>query len=160
MEIAFYILAGMAVTSAILVVSLKNLVRAILALASLFLSIAGLYILLSAEFLGLVQILVYIGGVILLFLFLIMLTENLFEKNKVNLFQRITGVGLVLLLFSIIISIFMKQPFQAIPKTDYSIQELGKHLLTDYLVPFEVVSLLLLVALIGAIVIAKKEENK
>ncbi|MEK9148508.1 MAG: NADH-quinone oxidoreductase subunit J [Candidatus Desantisbacteria bacterium] len=159
MEIAFYILAGMAITSAILVVSLKNLVRAILALASLFLSIAGLYILLSAEFLGLVQILVYIGGVILLFLFLIMLTENLFEKSQVNLFQRITGIGLVLLLFGIFISILMKQPFQAIPKTDYSIQEIGKHLLTDYLVPFEVVSLLLLVALIGAIVIAKKEEE-
>jgi NADH-quinone oxidoreductase subunit J len=159
MEIAFYILSGMAVTSAILVVSLKNLVRAILALASLFLSIAALYILLSAEFLGLVQTLVYIGGVILLFLFLIMLTENLFEERQVAFFQRITGVGLVLLLFGIFVSIFMKQPFQVIPKTDYSIAEIGRLLMTDYLIPFEVVSLLLLVALIGAIVIARKEEE-
>ena len=159
MEIAFYILSGMAIISAVLVVSLKNLVRAILALASLFLSIAGLYILLSAEFLGLVQILVYIGGVILLFLFLIMLTENLFEKSQVAFLQRITGALLILSLFVIFISIFMKQPYQAIPNTNYSIQEIGKLLMTDYLVPFEVVSLLLLVALIGAIVIARKEEE-
>ncbi|MFH0775707.1 MAG: NADH-quinone oxidoreductase subunit J [bacterium] len=159
MEIAFYILSGMAVTSAILVVSLKNLVRAILALASLFLSIAGLYILLSAEFLGLVQILVYIGGVILLFLFLIMLTENLFEKTQVNFLQRITGALLILSLFAIFFSIFRKQPFQAIPNVNYSIQEIGRLLMTDYLIPFEVVSLLLLVALIGAIVIARKEEE-
>lgn len=149
----------MAVTSAILVVSLKNLVRAILALASLFLSIAGLYILLSAEFLGLVQILVYIGGVILLFLFLIMLTENLFEKTQVNFLQRITGALLILSLFAIFFSIFRKQPFQAIPNVNYSIQEIGRLLMTDYLIPFEVVSLLLLVALIGAIVIARKEEE-
>ena len=159
MEIAFYILSGMAVTSAILVVSLKNLVRAILALSSLFLSIAGLYILLSAEFLGLVQILVYIGGVILLFLFLIMLTENLFEKTQVNFLQRITGALLILSLFAIFFSIFRKQPFQAIPNVNYSIQEIGRLLMTDYLIPFEVVSLLLLVALIGAIVIARKEEE-
>lgn len=159
MEIAFYILSGMAVTSAILVVSLQNLVRAILALASLFLSIAGLYILLAAEFLGLVQILVYIGGVILLFLFLIMLTENLFEKTQVALLQRIVGALLILSLFAIFISIFLIQPFQPLSFKDYSIQNIGKLLMTDYLVPFEVVSLLLLAALIGAIVIAKKEEG-
>lgn len=149
----------MAIISAILVVSLKNLVRAILALASLFLSIAGLYILLSAEFLGLVQVLVYIGGVILLLLFLIMLTENLFEKTQVHFLQRIIGGLLILSLFAIFISIFMKQPFKTILSTNYSIQSIGKLLMTDYLIPFEVVSLLLLVALIGAIVIAKKEEE-
>jgi NADH-quinone oxidoreductase subunit J len=156
MEIAFYILSIIAVLSAVMVISLKNLVRAVLALASLFVSMAGLYLLLKAEFLALVQVLIYVGGVIVLFLFLIMLTEKVSSAGDFRVWS-IVGAGIVLSLLYIMVSILKRFTLPISKSAPPSIKEIGELLMADYLIPFEAVSLLLLVALIGAIVIAKRE---
>ncbi len=161
--ITFYILAGIVVISALLVISMRNLVHCVLSLALMMLAIAGLYITLFAEFIAMVQVLIYVGAVVVLFLFLIMLTLKLTDKGikQTNEQKGISFIFAGLLLF-LLITVLNRTNWnvaQEVEMTD-TISKIGNLLLTTYVLPFELISVVLLACLIGAIVIAKKEEDK
>ena len=159
----FYVLAIMAAVSAVLVVTVKNIFHSALFLVVTLFSIAGIYILLSAEFLAGVQVLIYIGAITILMIFAIMLTHQLTNKNiRQTNEQKIPAAFIVLifLVLAIITMIKTAWPLTNSGLPTNNILELGRQLLQTYVVPFEVVSIVLLVGLIGAIVISRRDNQE
>lgn len=159
--IMFWILAVVSILSAIGLVVAKNPVHSVLLLIVTFFAIAGLYILLNAQFLAVVHIIVYAGAIMVLFLFVIMLM-NLNatgepQKNNLIKFAGVISGGLLLL---VLVAALRKADTGMLMEgsTDIGlIQNLGKTLFKEFVLPFEVSSILFLSAMIGAIVIGKKE---
>ena len=143
--IAFYTLAACILGFAVLVISTKNTVHSVLFLVMNFLFVAALYVLLGAEFLAVIQVLVYAGGIVVLYLFVVMLVNLKRPPEAHQDPHRLGRLGFGLA--------------AAAPAMDPSknVEQVGMMLYTNYLVPFEVASILLLVAMVGAIVLAKKE---
>lgn len=165
-QIPFYLLAALAVIAALGVVVMRNPVYCALALAVVFISLAGLYVLLSAPFLAAAQVMIYAGAILILFVFVIMLLSPEREQVKDALrwqrpFAAIFGVAFVIQL-ALVIALAILPPERG-PFTPErlaqigSTQAVGASLFTDFLLPFEIVSLLLLVAMVGVIVLAKKK---
>jgi len=165
--IAFYVLSAFILGFAVLVVSTRNTVHAVLYLVLNFLAVAALYVLLTAQFLAVIQVLVYAGGIVVLYLFVVMLVNLKRPPEDHSAPQRHSWIGfgltgLVLLELAVIIaygSIAAPGPANA-QNTDlamYNVEKIGMLLYTDYLIPFEVASMLLLVAMVGAIILAKRE---
>ncbi len=159
--IGFYLLALLAIGAGILLVSSRNLLHALLGLAVASLAVAGLMLGLKAEFLALVLVLIYVGAVVVLGVFAVMLTGH-FEKAVLPPSNelKILGGGTALALLVLITGVILIQPLdtEAVP-AQVPIQKLGALLMTDYVLPFELVSVLLLAALVGAIVIARGKED-
>jgi NADH-quinone oxidoreductase subunit J len=160
----FYLLAGLAVGSGVLVITRKNPVHSALALILTLLSLAGLYLMLYAPFVAGVQIILYVGGIMVLFLFVIMLVNiERSEKEKQFNQQWIAGVLAALALGGLFVTIYVKGqglfpapvPLSRLPEAQNT-QKVGEMLYSNYMFPFEIASLLLLVAIIGAVVMAKK----
>ncbi|MDI6784180.1 MAG: NADH-quinone oxidoreductase subunit J [bacterium] len=165
--ILFSFLAIIAVISAVVTILQRNPVHSAVALIVCFLSLAGLYLLLHAEFIAAIQVIIYAGSIMVLFLFVIMLLdlrkEELEQKRKLSL--RVSAIILMLILvFEIILimnvniltgkpGIWTAEQINAVGNT----QVIGKILFANYLYPFEIVSVLLLVALIGAIILGKRK---
>ena len=148
----------------VLVVTRRNPVHSVLWMLLLFFHIASLYLFLNAEFMAAIQVIVYAGGILVLFLFVVMLL-NLREELTIKKFIGFwpTGLTFAVVLFAAV-AIALRS-FIAAPSGQYTIdlikQEthtkvLGKLLYTEFLYPFEIASLILLVAIIGAIVLAKR----
>lgn len=166
--IAFYIIASIILLSATLMVASRNMVHAIVYMVTSLIGVGALYFVLQAEFVGVVQILVYAGGIVVLFLFVVMLV-NMDDVNQIEYLHKqwlpATVVGLVLAAEVGFLLWGNAASLAAAPeKTDRVLRGLGGNtetigmtLYTDYLLPFEVASLLLLVAMIGAIYLAKKK---
>ncbi len=168
--IAFYTLAALILGFAVLVVSARNTVHSVLFLVLNFMFVAGLYVTLGAEFLAVIQVLVYAGGIVVLYLFVVMLVnlkrpaETHQDSNRQGRLGLILS-GLVLAeLAAIAMYGSMRSPQAAsaasTPSTTAiggNVEQVGWMLYTDYLIPFELASILLLVAMIGAIVLAKRE---
>jgi NADH-quinone oxidoreductase subunit J len=158
----FYMLSGLAILSGVLVITRKNPVHSALALILTLLCLAGLYLMLYAPFVAGVQIILYVGGIMVLFLFVIMLV-NLERSQKERSFnqQWIAGVLAAICLGALFISIYAKasglflRPPMQFPEAENT-QKVGEMLYSNYLLPFEIASLLLLVAIVGAVVMAKK----
>ncbi|MBI2955132.1 MAG: NADH-quinone oxidoreductase subunit J [Chloroflexi bacterium] len=158
--LAFAVLAIVMLVSAAAVVLLRNIVHCALFLALSFLSVAGIYILLNAEFLAAVQILIYAGAVMILLLFAIMLTQRAGAiaenppNNQVGM-AAVVAVALFGLLALVLsgTSWLTGAPAATQPNTE----ALGRALFEYYVLPFEIASVLLLVAMIGAIVIARED---
>jgi len=164
MEWLFYIFAAMTLLSGLLVVAgpSRNPVTSAMFLVVTMIGISGLFVLLQAYFLAAVQILVYAGAVMVLFLFVIMLLNlGEEEKRKWNVFALGTGgiaaLGLISILWHTIWGKNLRPP--EIGTGSWTVKELGGALFTQgqYLLPFELVSLLLLAAMMGAILLSKKE---
>jgi NADH-quinone oxidoreductase subunit J len=162
-QILFWILSGLALLSALMVISSKNPVYSVLWLIVTFFAISGHYILLNAQLLAIVNIIVYAGAIMVLFLFVIMLMNlgRLAEPQK-NRWLRIAGVvagGCLLLVFvAALRNIEMKKQIAETNTGDIGlIQNLGKALFDEYVVPFEISSILFLTAMVGAVVIGKKD---
>jgi len=156
----FYILSGLIVSSAFMVVTLKNIFHSLLLLILCFFSIAGIYILLSAEFVAAVQVLIYVGAITVLLIFAIMLTAQLYSPSiRQSNEQVIPGLLVVGALLIVTLSVLGRTSWRISTQgiEGQSTVSIGKALLTTYVLPFEVVSLVLLAALIGAIIIARKE---
>ncbi len=163
-QILFLFLSAVALGGAIMVVASKNPVHSILYLIITFFAISGHYILLNAQFLAIVNVIVYAGAIMVLFLFVVMLMNLNAEsappqKNKYILYGgTIAGASLMLVLVSA-----LKQTTQGNHRMLVNsgagglIENLGKVLFTDYVFPFEISSVLFLSAMIGAVVISKKE---
>jgi NADH-quinone oxidoreductase subunit J len=158
-QIAFWILAGLSAISAIFVVTTRNVVHAALGLAAALLGAAGLFILFGAEFVGLSQILIYVGAVVILFLFGIMLTSAAPGRPVVDNNQRgialLVSAGVFVVLAIGIIAAYGNRPLHL--DVAFSTTALGGALFTKWILPFEAVSVLLLAALVGAIVLARKD---
>ncbi len=163
-DILFYVFAFLTLGCGVLVVAnpfSRNPVTSAMFLVLTIVSMAGLFVLLHAFFLAAVQVLVYAGAVVVLFLFVIMLLDLKEEERR-----KVKKLGLVVSLVSIsaIIGIFLKsllatQPGKDLPAptAEGATIPLGKLLFTNYLLPFEIVSLLLLVAMVGVILLSKKD---
>jgi len=158
----FYLLAGLAIASGVLVITRKNPVHSALALILTLLSLAGLYLMLYAPFVAGVQIILYVGGIMVLFLFVIMLVNlERSEKDKQFNQQWVAGVLAAVALGGLFVAIYIKGRalFSApvkMPPEAQNTQRVGEMLYSNYMFPFEIASLLLLVAIIGAVVMAKK----
>ncbi len=163
-QILFFFLSALAVFSAVMVLISKNPVHSVLWLVAVFFAISGHYILLNAQFLAIVNMIVYAGAIMVLFLFVIMLmnlnTEN--EPQK-NLWMKLAGVisgGCFLLVLISLVRQSNDMTLKSALTTTGDIgliKNLGKLLFTEYVIPFEITSVLFLSAMVGAIVIGKKE---
>ena len=159
----FYFLALMAVVSAIAVITRRNPVHAALSLIVTLLSLAGFYLMLYAPFVAGVQIVLYAGGIMVLFLFVIMLV-NLDQNIREIQFNKQWAVGLIAALALGGLLLFVIRQGRAIFPVDQvaslpegaNTQQIGLALYGQYMLPFEIASLLLLVAIVGAVVMAKK----
>lgn len=166
MNEAFWILSAVTVLGALLAISLRNLVHCVLSLILFFLGIAGHYFLLRAEFLGVAQILIYIGAVAILILFAIMLTRNVTGTEIPS--ESLGGkwwVGFATaLILAVIVIVSLNQAtsidVEPAGTPEAAVGEIGKHLVTTAVVPLEVLAVLLTAALIGAVVIALEERGR
>jgi NADH-quinone oxidoreductase subunit J len=161
-DVLFYVFAALTLLCAILVVAnpfSRNPVTSAMFLVLTIISMSGLFLLLHAFFLAAVQILVYAGAVMVLFLFVIMLLDLKEEqRRKIKLFGLVAGLVSV----GIVVTIFVKslasiKPAAAEPTLEGETYALGKLLFTQYTLPFEIVSVLLLVAMVGVILLSKKK---
>ena len=162
-QILFWFLSVLALGSAIMVVSSKSPVHSILFLIITFFAISGHYILLNAQFLAIVNIIVYAGAIMVLFLFVIMLMnlnrETEPQKNRwLKMAGAIAGGSLLLVMVAALKDSDIKlQQAEVNEGAIGLIKNLGKELFTTYVVPFEISSVLFLSAMVGAVVIGKKE---
>lgn len=163
-EILFWFLSALAIFSALMVLVSKNPVHSVLWLIVVFFAISGHYILLNAQFLAIVNLIVYAGAIMVLFLFVIMLMNlnSNAEPQRNNLLKLAGIVASGLLLFVLIEGVINAQEITntqaAAGEGDIGlIQNLGKVLFTQYVMPFEISSVLFLSAMVGAVVIGKKE---
>lgn len=163
--IIFYVLAAITLATAFLTIYSKNPIHSAIYLVICFFSIAGHYFLFNAQFLAIVHIIVYSGAIMILFLFTIMLM-NLNKEDEVHK-PRITRLGAIVvfcLLSIVLIAVFVNSKtivgdYDTTGEDFQSIKKLGKVLLNEYMVPFEFASILLLVAMIGTVLISKKEKK-
>jgi NADH-quinone oxidoreductase subunit J len=157
----FYIFAALTLICGAFVIINKNPINSAMCLVLSIGSMAGLFVLLNAYFLGAVQVLVYAGAVMVLFLFVIMLLDLKEEqRRKMNLFGAITGVISVAAI-GLIFYKALRDGASSLPNSSPgavgSTVDLGRMLFTDYLLPFEILSILLLVAMVGTILLSKKD---
>ncbi|MNK10921.1 NADH-quinone oxidoreductase subunit J [compost metagenome] len=159
----FYILSAITLGTAFLTIFSKNPIHSAIYLVLCFFSIAGHYLMFNAQFLAIVHIIVYSGAIMILMLFTIMLMNlnKEDEKNK-SVLTRISAVISFCLVAFVLLATFVKaQPViteYKVSGQDYqSIKVLGQVLLNDYMIPFEFASVLLLVSMIGAVLLSKKE---
>jgi len=170
--IAFYVLAACILGFAVLVITTKDTVHSVLFLVVDFLFVAALYVLMHAEFLAVIQVLVYAGGIVVLYLFVVMLVNLKRPPEAHHDPHRLTktgfGLAAAVLLEVGAIAVYAGESASAAPAAAATAnafcagmtgntEQVGCLLYTSYLIPFEIASMLLLVAMIGAIVLAKRE---
>jgi len=162
-QILFWCLSVITLFSALMVITSRNPVYSVLWLVITFFSISGHYILLNAQFLAIVNIIVYAGAIMVLFLFVIMLMnlnrETEPQKNRwIKLAGALSGGCLMLVLVAALRNIDIRNQVAEVNTGDIGlIKNLGKELFSTYVVPFEVSSVLFLSAMVGAVVIGKRE---
>ena len=162
-QILFWLLSVMALFGALMVITSKNPVYSVLWLILTFFAISGHYILLNAQFLAIVNIIVYAGAIMVLFLFVIMLMnlskESLPTRNRwLKIAGAVAGGCLMLVLVAALRNTEVKLQTAQVSQGDIGlIKNLGKELFTTYVVPFEISSILFLSAMVGAVVIGKKD---
>lgn len=166
-QIVFYVLAAGAIISALLVITRRNAVYSAIFLVACFCCIAGIYVLLNAQFLAAAQVIVYAGAIMVLFIFVIMLlrADSPLACAESMSFQRILGFAFaIVLLFQI--GYIVKKFVLTAPQGDFApekiaaagnVETVGEILFTRFVYPFEVISILLLAAMIGAVVLAKRK---
>ena len=158
-DVFFFALAVFTVAAALLVVLGRNIVHSAVALIFSFCGVAGIYVLLDAEFLAAVQVLIYVGGITILLLFAIMLTTRIASRaevfNEQVWMSALVTVGITaILVYASLAGIRVSGDAPATPDTTSA---LGRLLLTTHVLPFEVASVLLLAAMVGAIILARRE---
>jgi len=162
-EVLFWFLTALAILSALMVVFSKNPVHSVLWLIAVFFAISGHYIILNAQFLAIVNLIVYAGAIMVLFLFVIMLMNlNSDIEPQKNRWMKMAGVVAGLSLMLVIIAALrdtdLKYQSAQVKNGDIGlIQNLGMVLFKDYVLPFEISSVLFLSAMVGAVVIGKKD---
>ena len=164
MDISFAIIAALTIAAAVAAMSLRNLVHCALAVAIAFAGLAAAYLQLDAQFVGFAQFLVYVGAVAILIVFAVLLTrggepssESIFSKNW------LPGAVIAMAVFAVLAWTIRNSAVarrELPPPPDTGVKQIGDALMTKYILPLEVIGLLLTAALIGAVIIALKEEKK
>jgi len=162
-DMAFYLFATISVLFAGVVAFGRNIIYSAFSLLGCFAGVAGIYILLSADFVSVLQVFVYVGGITVLIIFAVMFTKQLGDvkvaNQSMNWKSGFFTIGVMFLLLYFMIKgapwVLIENP-QSFPTTNL----IGNLLITDYVLPFELISLVLLVALIGAIVVARKDHGR
>lgn len=162
-EIVFYVLTGITLLSAITVVTARNPIHSVLALIATFFCLSGHYILMNAQFLAAVNIIVYAGAIMVLFLFTIMFLnmKQEDEESKTNL-TKMAAVIVGGILMVTMLLVFRAAQIPPVNKDTFDpktglVEKLGIVLYSDYLLPFELASVLFLVAMVGAVMLGKRE---
>ena len=156
--VAFWLLAALTVGSALAVVAVRDLIRAVVLLITSFLGVAGLYITLSADFIAVVQVLIYVGAISVLLLFAIMLTPRA-SRDNAETFFKIPGILLAGLVAFTISLVSLDTDWTVVERRGFeeTASAIGEALLDKYVLPFEMAAVLLLVAMLGAIVLVHPE---
>ncbi len=158
--LVFFLLAGVAVAAALSLILQRQPIHSALSLIVVMMSLAGLYVLLGAEFIAAVQIIVYAGAIMVLFVFVIMLL-NAGEEERTSLSRMARYVGLplgIFLLLQLAYWIARASPARAaVPAGPSPTKALAMMLFQEFVFPFELTSILILIAILGALVLAKKE---
>ena len=151
----FYIAAALVIIGGLGVVLTRNIVYAAFALLAAMLGVAGVYLIMFAEFLALVQVLIYGGAVVIVVLFSLMLTRIQDFENLTDHRQWPLATLLAIGVFALLVAATLTTSVRVVERQSLGFLELGESLFTDWAVPFEVASLVLLVALIGSIVLVR-----
>jgi NADH-quinone oxidoreductase subunit J len=165
-DVIFYILAVTVLASASVVVFSRNIVYAAFSLLFTLFGVAGLYVLLNADFLAITQLMVYVGGILVLILFGVMLTNKVVSVDiKTGTLQVIPAAILVVLTAGILGSIVLGTPWIGAGTTDIvavksTAPKIGEALITSHVLLFEIASVVLLVAIVGAAMIARREKTQ
>ena len=164
MDWPFLILAVLAITAAVAAMSLRNLIHCALAVAAAFVGLAATYLLLGAQFVGFAQILVYVGAVAILIVFAALLTRG-GEPSPEAVWSRtwFAGLGVTIAVLGVLIWAITNSSLNqrlSQPLPEVTVKQIGSALMNKYVLPLEVMGLLLTAALIGAVIIAMKEEGK
>jgi len=163
LTILFWVLSAVMLASAMLVVAFRNPVNSAMSLVLSFIALAALFVTLDAFFIGIIQVLVYAGAVMVLFLFIIMLLDLKAEaRRKLNLAALGGGLavlgGFVALIVQVVKSLpAAKEEFPALTRTGYSdVADVGTTLFSGYNLPFQVIGVLLLVATVGVVILSRR----
>jgi NADH-quinone oxidoreductase subunit J len=161
-QIVFYFLAAVIVGSAAVVVFARSIIRSAFALLFTFLGVAAIYVLLGADFLAATQMVIYVGGILVLLLFGVMLTHKLYDLNlKSETFQFFPALLAMIAVFAALVTFMLRTHWYngglrpSLPTT----AAIGELLMKDYILPFEAASILLMVALIGAAMIVRRRSE-
>jgi NADH-quinone oxidoreductase subunit J len=159
--LVFFVLAGIAIAGAVSLILQRHPIHSALSLIVVMVALAGLYLLLEAEFVAAVQIIVYAGAIMVLFVFVIMLL-NAGAEERTNFSQTAHYVGMPLGIFLMIELAYRvaraSSPLAAQPVPEDATRRLALLLFQDFALPFELTSVLILIAILGALVLAKREE--
>jgi len=175
-QIVFYLFAAMVLLSALMVVCLKNLVRSIFLFFITLFCMAGLFVFALADFVAITQLVIYVGGVLVLMIFAFLLSNRELLNNTKAAGSKLLNIHhlpglLIALLFFLVLTVTLlnadpdklqwvqQSGSNTLQPSDNTIHHLGINIMTRYLLPFEVISVLLLMALIGAAHLARKEKN-
>jgi NADH-quinone oxidoreductase subunit J len=161
--VVFKILAGLTVLFALMAVTLRNVFHCALAMAAMFILLSGVFVLLDADFLAVVQILIYVGAVMILVIFAIVLTEKI-TSETIRQTNQLVIPGFLICVALLVGTIYMigkaSWPFDVAPPQEETIKLIGTQLLSTHLEAFEVASVLLLAALVGAVFLGKEITKK
>tara|TARA_Y100001980_G_C14190402_1_gene57935 strand:- start:12 stop:506 length:495 start_codon:yes stop_codon:yes gene_type:complete len=160
-NLIFWFIALLTIVSGSIVVLSNNLIYSAVSLLFTLLGIAGLYVFLWADFIAITQILIYVGGILVLIIFGIMLTHRITDVTlSQSSNQQLLGGGIILLIFLGLSYMILNTPWlqNTAVEPEQTINQIGNLLMIDYLLPFEVASILLLVALIGAALLSRSSK--
>lgn len=158
----FYLFAFFAVFSSLLMITRRNPVVSAIYLVFAFFCFAGLYVLLKAHFVAALQVLIYAGAIVVLVLFVIMLLNlgELGYGGHRHLFVRSLGAALSIILLGYVLRLVGRgavAPFPDVPRDFGTVERVGEELYTRFVLPFEITSIMLLAAIVGAVILAKRE---
>ena len=160
-DLVFYLFAGGAVVSAAGVAFSRSIIYSALALLGTLLATGALYVFLNAEYVAVTQLLIYVGGVLVLILFAVMLTSKIGDKKHSNPSSGVLpGIALLAALIGVLGFVATKTPWLTVPDAaapTETARRIGNLFLNEYLLPFEIASLVLLATMVGAVVVARKE---
>jgi NADH-quinone oxidoreductase subunit J len=161
--LAFYLFALVTLVSGAVVVFSKNIIYSAFALLFTFFGVAGLYVLLMADFIAITQLMIYVGGILVLLLFGVMLTTKAINVDmRTGTIQTLPAVLVVSALAGVLVGVFWSTDWIVSPAVvgfEKTAPRIGEMLLSSYLLPFEIASVVLLVALVGAAMIARREKK-
>lgn len=162
----FYLLSGIILIFSVLSVTTRRILRAAVYLLFVLVATSGLYFMLKYEFMAAVQLTLYAGGIVVLIIFSILLTHHISHRfPRPALANLLMGIGVAVTGSAVVLATLLTHSFKAsTPTLKVDMTEIGNQLLSTgkngYVLPFELISILLLAAMIAAIVVAKKEKNK
>ncbi|EGL81783.1 NADH-ubiquinone/plastoquinone oxidoreductase chain 6 [Caldalkalibacillus thermarum TA2.A1] len=159
--VAFLILSLIAISGAVFMLNLRKVVHMVMALAFTFISIAGLFVLLEAEFIAAAQVLIYAGAVTIVMLFGIMLTRHDdHDETRRPAHKWLAGLA-VAVFFVVTMAVINTMDWvpAEVQLFESNVEQIGLQLFAKYVIPFELTSIVLLVALVGAIILARKDEQ-